>query len=79
MVLYFAGFQRHYSLYPATPRLVAALRKELAGMLHSKATIRFPFGAAVPTRLIARIAKLRAAEVTELETARTAKRKASQR
>ena len=63
MVLYFAGFKQHYSIYPATPRVVASLRKELAGRLHSKATIRFPLAGAVPTRLIARIAKLRAAEV----------------
>jgi uncharacterized protein YdhG (YjbR/CyaY superfamily) len=63
MVLYFAGYARHYSIYPATPAVVGALEKELAGLLHSKATIRFPVGGAVPSRLIARIAKLRAAEV----------------
>ena len=79
MVLYFAGFQRHYSIYPATPRLVAALRKEVAGFVHSKATIRFPYGAAVRTRLITRIAKLRAAEATELTTARAARRTASRK
>jgi uncharacterized protein YdhG (YjbR/CyaY superfamily) len=83
MVLYFAGFQRHYSIYPATARVVAALGKELAGLVHSKATIRFPLGNAVPVRLIARIAKLQAAEATALTTAgaagaagRTASRKA---
>ena len=48
MVLYFAGFQRHYSIYPATARVVGALRKEVAGLLHSKATIRFPLVDAVP-------------------------------
>jgi uncharacterized protein YdhG (YjbR/CyaY superfamily) len=79
MVLYFAGFQRHYSIYPATARVVAALRKELAGLLHSKATIRFPYGAPVRTRLITRIAKLRAAEATELTTARAARRTASRK
>src|SRR5687767_10684664 len=42
MVLYFAGFQRHYSIYPATARVVSALGKALAGRVHSKATIRFP-------------------------------------
>src|SRR5262245_13780157 len=42
MVLYFAGFQRHYSLYPATAAVKRALKKELAGLVHSKATIRFP-------------------------------------
>jgi uncharacterized protein YdhG (YjbR/CyaY superfamily) len=62
MVLYFAGFKSHYSIYPATPGVVGALGDELAGLLHSKATLRFPYDS-IPTRLIARIAKLRAAEV----------------
>ncbi len=79
MVLYFAGFQRHYSIYPATARVVAALEKELAGSLHSKATIRLPLAGAVPTRLITRIAKLRAAEVTELESAKAVKRASSRK
>ena len=63
MVLYFAGFQRHYSIYPATAHVVSALKDQLAGRLHSKATIRFSYDDAVPMRLIARIAKLRAAEI----------------
>jgi uncharacterized protein YdhG (YjbR/CyaY superfamily) len=74
MVLYFAGFRHHYSIYPATARLKRALGKELAGLVHSKGTIRFPLDATVPTRLIARIAKLRAAEAAELNSARRAKR-----
>jgi len=79
MVLYFAGFQRHYSIYPATARLVGALKKELVGLLHSKATIRFPLAGAVPTRLIKRIAKLRAAEVAEFKPARAPRRTASRK
>lgn len=64
MVLYFAGHRRHWSIYPATPRLIGALGKELAGRIHNKATIRFPIDEEVPARLVARIAKLRAAEVS---------------
>lgn len=64
MVLYYAGFRQHYSIYPATKPLVRALGRELAGRLHSK-TIRFSLDAKVPTRLIARIARLRAAEARE--------------
>ena len=79
MVLYFAGFQRHFSIYPATALVVAALGKELTGLVHSKATIRFPLGNAVPVRLIARIAKLRAAEATALTAARAAGRTASRK
>jgi uncharacterized protein YdhG (YjbR/CyaY superfamily) len=69
MVLYFAGFRHHWSIYPATPRVVGALRDELAGRVHSKATLRFSYDEAVPTRLVARIAKLRAAEVADREVA----------
>jgi uncharacterized protein YdhG (YjbR/CyaY superfamily) len=61
-------FQRHYSIYPATARVTAELEEELTGRVHSKATIRFPLEAAVPTRLITRIAKLRAAEVADRST-----------
>lgn len=67
MVLYFAGFKEHYSIYPATPQLIGALKKELAGFLHSKATIRFSFEETIPTALIARIAKLRALEAAQLK------------
>jgi len=74
MVLYFAGFQQHYSIYPATARVITALKTELAGAIYSKATIRFSYDDAVPARLITRIAKLRAAEATERTTARVAKR-----
>jgi len=70
MVLYFAGFQRHYSIYPATAGVKAALRNELAGFLHSKGTIRFSLEDAVPTRLTTRIAKLRAAEAARMNMAR---------
>jgi uncharacterized protein YdhG (YjbR/CyaY superfamily) len=76
MVLYFAGFQRHYSIYPATARVVGELQHELAGSLHSKATIRFSYDVAIPTRLITRIAKLRASEVAERDVASAAKRAA---
>lgn len=74
MVLYFAGFRHHYSIYPATTRIKAALRKELAGFLHSKGTIRFALDKPVPTRLITRIAKLRAAEAAALTAAKQMKR-----
>ena len=69
-VIYFAGWKRHYSLYPATARVVAALGDELAPYEVEKGTIRFPLDQPVPVRLIARIAKLRAAEVAERAQAR---------
>jgi uncharacterized protein YdhG (YjbR/CyaY superfamily) len=64
-VLYFAGWKRHYSLYPATERVVAAFHAELASYELKKGTIRFPLDEPVPVNLIGRIAKFRAKEVTE--------------
>ena len=61
-VLYFAGWKKHYSLYPATGRLAAAFAGELASCELSKGTIRFPLSGPVPVKLIARIAKFRAHE-----------------
>jgi uncharacterized protein YdhG (YjbR/CyaY superfamily) len=74
MLLYFAGYPRHYGIYPATPGIVGPLKKQLAAHLHGKATIRFPIEDPVPTRLITRIVKLRAAEVAAQERAKAAKR-----
>jgi uncharacterized protein YdhG (YjbR/CyaY superfamily) len=79
MVLYFAGFQRHYSVYPATAHVVGALGEELAGRLHSKATVRFSLADAVPTRLIARIARLRAAEVAGIDEGKAARKAPSRK
>jgi uncharacterized protein YdhG (YjbR/CyaY superfamily) len=73
MLLYFAGFPRHYGIYPATPGIVGPLKQELAAHLHGKATIRFPIEDPVPTRLITRIVKLRAAEVAAQKRAKAAK------
>ncbi len=73
MVLYFAGFQQHYSIYPATALVIRELADDLAERVHSKATIRFSYEDPVPTRLIRRIARLRAAEVGERTVARASK------
>lgn len=76
MVLYVAGFQRHWSIYPATERVVAALGPEVAGRVHAKATLRFSYDD-VPARLVARFAKLRAAEAAERVKAKKAPRRAA--
>jgi uncharacterized protein YdhG (YjbR/CyaY superfamily) len=63
-VIYFAGWKQHYSLYPATERVVAAFKADLAPYEIKKGTIRFPLSQPVPVTLIARIAKFRAKEVS---------------
>ena len=74
-VVYFAAWKQHYALYPGSGRLVAELKDELASYAMSKGTIRFQFSDAVPVKLIERIARLRAREVTEQERSKTAEKK----
>ena len=71
-VLYFAGWKKHYSLYPITQRVAAAFKQELAPYELDKSTIRFPLTLPVPLKLIERIAKLRAKEVAGRQKAKPA-------
>jgi len=66
VVIYFAGWKEHYSIYPAQRRLVAAFKDKLAPYeVNNKGTIRFPLSEPVPVGLIQAIARFRAKEVTE--------------
>ena len=71
-VLFFAGWKQHYSLYPATERVIEAFKDDLAPYEVSQGTIRFPLTEPVPVKLIGRIAKFRAKEVCEREKAKAA-------
>ncbi len=64
-VLSFAGWKAHYSLYPASGHLVAALKGALAPYKVSKGTLRFPLSQPVPVKLIERVAKFRAKVAAE--------------
>ena len=65
VVLYFAGWKQHWSLYPASGPLVAAFKNDPALCDVSKGTIRFPLSRPVPLRLVGRIARFRAKEAAE--------------
>lgn len=70
-VVYFAGWKRHFSLYPATARVAEAFAEALAPYeVNGKGTVRFPLSEPVPVRLIEGIAKFRAREVAEGERAK---------
>ena len=75
IVVFFAGWTRHYSLYPASGHVVAAFKDELTPYEIRKGTIRFPLAKPVPVKLIERIVKFRAKEVAEREKTKTAKAK----
>ena len=63
VVLYFAGWKEHYSVYPAGERVMREMESELAPYDVRRGTIRFPLGKPVPAKLIEKIAKLREDEV----------------
>jgi uncharacterized protein YdhG (YjbR/CyaY superfamily) len=62
-LLYFAGFRHHYSLFAASGSFFATLEDELKGYELRKGTVHFSLTEPVPVKLIARIAKLRAAGI----------------
>ena len=64
-VIYFAGWKRHYSLYPISARLAAQFGDELAPYELEKSTLRFSLEQPVPAGLIARIARFRAQEAAD--------------
>jgi uncharacterized protein YdhG (YjbR/CyaY superfamily) len=64
-LLYFAGWKRYYSLYPATKTMLEAFKSDLAPHEVVKSTIRFSLAEPVPVKLIERIAKFRAKEILE--------------
>jgi uncharacterized protein YdhG (YjbR/CyaY superfamily) len=74
-VLYFAGWKAHYSLYPASDTLVAAFRRELAPYERSKGTIRMPLSEPVPVKLIERIARFRAEQLTTRDKTKGGRKK----
>ena len=74
-VIYFAGWKRHFSLYPVTAKVVVACKIELASYEVKKGTIRFLLSDPVPVMFIERIAKFRAKEVAKRENAKLDRRR----
>ena len=72
IVLYFAGWKKHYSLYPAGEHLITAFKDQLASYKVSKGTIRFPLCEPVPVKLIEHIAKFRSEDAAQREKSKLA-------
>jgi uncharacterized protein YdhG (YjbR/CyaY superfamily) len=70
VLLYFAGWKEHFSVYPASDAMIAAFDGELDGYRVSKGTLRFPLSQPVPVKLIGRIAKFRADELAARKPAK---------
>jgi uncharacterized protein YdhG (YjbR/CyaY superfamily) len=61
VLVYYAGWQQHVSIYPATPALRRAA--EAKGYETSKGTIRFPLTKPLPALLVKQFVKARVADV----------------
>ena len=75
ILLYFAGWKEHYSIYPASDAMVAAFEGELDAYRASKGTLKFALDKPAPVKLIGQIAKFRAQELAEGKVAKPAKKK----
>jgi uncharacterized protein YdhG (YjbR/CyaY superfamily) len=56
------SYKNHYSLFPATDAVIAALGDEVRPYLSGKGTIRFPADRPLPLELVARIVEVRVQE-----------------
>jgi uncharacterized protein YdhG (YjbR/CyaY superfamily) len=61
----YASFKKHYSLFPASEAVVAALGAELTPYLAGKGTIQFPADRPIPVDTLTRIVEVRVAENAE--------------
>lgn len=64
MVIFFAGWKEHWSLYPATLAEIVTLAKK-AGYPVTKGTVKFSLSEPVPEAFVAKVAKLRARDAIE--------------
>ena len=79
LVLCFAGWKAHYSLYPATDDVIAAVGDDLPPGAIQKRTLRFSLDEPVPLQLIERIARRRAREMAHRAKVKAARAKPRQR
>ena len=64
IVVWYAAFTRHTSMFPMTAAVRRANAKALAGYHVSTGTVRFPLEKPVPVTLVRKLAKARLAEFT---------------
>jgi uncharacterized protein YdhG (YjbR/CyaY superfamily) len=79
MLVFFAAFDNHISVYPA-PRGAEEFRKELAAYKGGKGTVQFPLDKPIPYDLVRRIVEFRIkdnisrAEAKKLKKSKTTKK-----
>ena len=71
MLVFFAAYKNHIGFYP-TPSGIKTFKEELSVYKNSKGAVQFPLNKPLPTELITKIVKFRAAE--NLQKAETRKK-----
>jgi len=64
ILVWFAGFKAHVSLFPITDRIRRTFAADLKGYRTAKGTIQFPVGKRLPVTLIRRLIEARVAEMS---------------
>lgn len=72
VLLWYAGWKEHASIYPMSAGMKRAHAKELKGYHVSKGTLRFPMTEAIPTSLVKRLVKTRIAELRKVRAGTSA-------
>jgi uncharacterized protein YdhG (YjbR/CyaY superfamily) len=70
VVVWYAAFGDHYSLYPASAGVRSTLGGEVEPYLSGKGTIRFDYAKRLPTTLVKKIVKTRISENAERKSDR---------
>lgn len=63
VLVWYAGWKEHASLYPITPPVRRAMGTALKGYVVSKGTVRFPLDRPIPATLVKRLVRARLALV----------------
>jgi uncharacterized protein YdhG (YjbR/CyaY superfamily) len=75
-LIYFAGYKKHVSVYPA-PRGDKAFKEELAQYKGGKGTVQFPLDKPIPYDLITRMVKFKIKQRQEEKSKQVKKKKPS--
>jgi uncharacterized protein YdhG (YjbR/CyaY superfamily) len=66
----YAAYKRHYSLFPASGAMTAALGDELAPYFAGKGTLQFPADEPIPLALVTKVVAVRLKEIAQRARAR---------